>query len=217
MASAAIPLAFPPVLLKGSAPHAWYFDGGVRLNAPIKPSLVLGADRLVIVATHPLPDIASPPSEDGRAPDLTDVAASVLTSLLVDRMAQDVRALDRVNRLVAAGATGTGYRLVPYLFVAPGTADAIGVIARQVLREKYSAIPTPGSFDYTVLTRLLGGPGDSHGEVLSFLLFDPDFVDALIELGRRDAAAALRDADGNGSPFHLTRRRTRPAEPAPHL
>jgi NTE family protein len=207
MASAAIPLAFPPVRLHVGTTQGWYLDGGVRQNAPIRPSLDLGAERLVIVATHPLPDVAAPPAEDGRAPDLSDVAAAVLTSLLVDRMAQDVRALDRVNRLVDAGATGTGHRLVPYLFVAPHTTDAIGAIARDVLRAKYNAIPTPGSFDYTVLTRLLGGPGETHGNLMSFLLFDPDFVEGLIELGQRDAAAALHDCDGD--PFRITRRQAR--------
>jgi NTE family protein len=111
-----------------------------------------------------------------------------------------------VNRLVESGATGTGHRLVPYLFVAPARADAIGCIAREVLRAKYDAIPTPGSFDYTVLTRLLGGPGDAHGELMSFLLFDPDFVDALVELGQRDAAAALHDDAHDGDPFRTSRR-----------
>jgi NTE family protein len=214
MASAAIPFAFPPVRLHDASGHGWYFDGGVRLNAPIRPSLELGADRLVIVATHPLPDVVSPPTEDGRSPDLSDIAASVLTSLLVDRMAQDVRTLDRVNRLVEAGADHPDYRLVPYLFVAPQRVDTIGVIARQILRDKYNGLlPTPGSFDYTVLTRLLGGPGEAHGDIMSFLLFDPDFVEALIDLGQRDAAAALHD--GDDAPFRVTRHAARSAARRP--
>src|ERR1700722_20028441 len=46
MASAAIPVAFRPVLIEGPASQSgWYIDGGVKLNAPIKPALALGADR----------------------------------------------------------------------------------------------------------------------------------------------------------------------------
>jgi NTE family protein len=207
MASSAIPLAFPPVRLGAdhdSAPGGWHFDGGVRLNAPIRPSLDLGADRLVIVATHPLPDPACPPPTGDRSPDVMDVTASVLTSVLVDRMAQDVRNLDRVNRLVASGATDSGYRLVPYLFTAPERPDTIGRLAEEVLRAKYDGIPSPGSYDYTVLTRLLGGPDVAHAEIMSFLLFDPDFIEMLIDAGQRDAAAAVQ-AGGSGDVFRISR------------
>ena len=44
LASSAIPVAFPPVQLG----QEWHLDGGVRLNAPIKPALELGAGRLVV-------------------------------------------------------------------------------------------------------------------------------------------------------------------------
>ncbi|PZS19698.1 MAG: hypothetical protein DLM54_06500 [Acidimicrobiales bacterium] len=51
-ASTAIPLLFPPVRVED--PHdarGWYFDGGTRLNTPIKPALDLGAQRLVVIGT----------------------------------------------------------------------------------------------------------------------------------------------------------------------
>lgn len=40
-----------------------------------------------------------------------------------------------------------------------------------------------------VLTHLLGGPDEANADLMSFLLFDPDSLDTLIEFGRRDAAA----------------------------
>jgi NTE family protein len=43
-----------------------------------------------------------------------------------------------------------------------------------------------------VMSRALGGSAHARGELLSFLLFDPEFTRALIELGRRDAARWLR-------------------------
>ena len=73
LASAAIPVLFPPVGVVG-ADHRrrWYVDGGVRLNTPLKPALALGADAVVVVATHPAtcPSDPAPPPETGP-PDRT--------------------------------------------------------------------------------------------------------------------------------------------------
>src|SRR5215469_6283717 len=72
-ASAAIPAVFPPVLLGDHNNGDWYVDGGVRLNAPLKPAISLGASRLVVVATDPLdylPVLPGPPPA-GPAPSRT--------------------------------------------------------------------------------------------------------------------------------------------------
>jgi len=205
MASAAIPVAFPPVRLfdeEGTAGD-WYLDGGVRLNAPIKPALDLGAAKLVVIATHPLAQEADPPRPDPRRPDLFGAFATVITSTLVDRMVEDVRALDRVNRLLVAGASGTAFRQVPYLFVGPERSGSIPELAEAALHA-YRGLDAVRSPDIALLDRLIGGTHATHGELLSYLLFEPVFIEAMIEAGRRDAAATLA-AHGN-DPWRLTRR-----------
>jgi predicted acylesterase/phospholipase RssA len=73
--SASIPLLFPPVRISEPARAAgWYVDGGTRLNAPIKPALDLGADRLV--GFH-----APQPRLGGEGP----AHGEVLSLLLFDR------------------------------------------------------------------------------------------------------------------------------------
>jgi NTE family protein len=70
LASSAIPIAFTPVEIEDPADaRGWYLDGGVRLNAPLKPAIALGADALVAVPTHPLEEPAPAPRPnlpDGR-------------------------------------------------------------------------------------------------------------------------------------------------------
>ena len=54
LGSAAIPALFPAVEVSTpDTARGWYADGGIRLNAPLKPALSLGCGRLVVVATHP--------------------------------------------------------------------------------------------------------------------------------------------------------------------
>jgi NTE family protein len=54
LASSAIPLAFPPQRISEPPEwEGWYYDGGVRLNTPLKPAIQLGLRHLVIVGTHP--------------------------------------------------------------------------------------------------------------------------------------------------------------------
>jgi hypothetical protein len=42
---------------------------------------------------------------------------------------------------------------------------------------------------------------NSHGELLSYLLFDRDFIDALIDLGRADATRWLNAPPGPEQPW----------------
>ena len=123
-------------------------------------------------------------------------------ALLVDRMADDIRALRRVNTLVSTGrrrARRSGYRMIPNLYLGPPKPGLISRAANDVFSSRYAGIrgrcPTCG-----LLGRLLGGTRDSHGDLLSFVFFDREFHEALIELGRAHASAAL-GASGTPLPW----------------
>ena len=213
LASAAIPVAFPPVRIgPPSTGNGWFVDGGVRLNAPVKPALALGADRVVVVATTPDPDSPQPAGATPAEPDVFGAAGIVLHSLLVDRMAEDVRTLRRTNRFVAAIAntdapppvkrdTGQPYRRVQSLFLGPPQAGIISAKASEVFRRRYSGWPRRFS-DMGILGALLGGfSAGGHGEILSFVFFDPEFHRALARLGRKHAEDVL--GPGPGLPWVL--------------
>lgn len=204
-ASAAIPLLFPPVEVTSPKSAAdFYIDGGTRLNSPIAPALALGADKVMIIgfepyAPHATAHAGAPP------PRLADVMANIVDGLLVDQVSDDLHRLVSINSFFVEGAsTGAStsqsarayrtsrgrqpYRRVSYALVSPQRRGEMGLIADRVFRERYGGLRGLRDLDYPLMSRLLGGDRSrARGELLSFLLFDEAYVEALIEAGAADA------------------------------
>ncbi len=190
-ASAAIPALFPPVLLGDHENGDWYVDGGLRLTAPLKPALSLGAARLVVVATDPLDylPVIPGPQAPGPAPNIQDEAA-------------EINALANGK---ASPSNGRQYRLIPYIFAGPtaGQVGQLGQVAATVLDNEGSVLNAITHFDMWLFTRLIG-PVKSRGDIMSYLLFEPAFAQAAIKLGQQDAQRYLDSmgwppATGNGA------------------
>jgi NTE family protein len=214
-ASAAIPVLFPPVRVQTPVEaRGWYVDGGTRLNTPIKPALDLGAERLLVIGTEA---IAEPAYEPGRhdcdPPDFADGALHALQGTLVDPLGEDMRLLGNINEFYAnsqdtpaatryrAARGKPPYRRVPYIFIAPSRRGIIGETASELFRARYGGRKGLRSPDFPLLNRLLGGDSPAHGELLSYLFFDRDFIDALIDLGRADATRWLNAPRGSEEPW----------------
>jgi len=207
LASSAIPALFPAVRVTEPEPAAgWYFDGGPRLNTPIKPALWLGAKRVIVIALNSVAPSRTPTPE--QQPNFYVGAAHLLHAALGDPLAQDIRTLANTNAQIAARLAGTNGRShhrraarqrqpdgldepigpVPYIFIAPEDPAAIGAIARRVYRKHYSRPWKGGARDLWLLGKILDGGADAmHGELLSYVFFAGEFADALIKLGRADA------------------------------
>jgi NTE family protein len=186
LASAAIPVAFLPVDVGEPAGSGWHVDGGVRLNVPFKPALELGAERVVVVGTAPDPDRPVTGAGGGDL-DVFDVAGVTMSCLLNDRIAEDIRSLRRKNAQVAT--RDGGRRVIPHLVLGPPDDRVIPALAAQAYRTRYAGWRRFA--DLGALGRLIGGSPATRGDLLSYLLFDPGFHDALIDLGRRHAGAVL--------------------------
>jgi NTE family protein len=220
-ASAAIPVMFPPVEVNTPrAARGHYIDGGTRLNSPIKPALNLGADKVIVVGLEPFAAARSAAGGNGNGttpkrpapsghspPGIADVAANMLDGLLVDQVAYDLRRLAAINTFFAEDAvTGTSraarayrlarghtpYRPISYALVAPKRRGEIGRLADAVFERRYGGPKGLRDLDYVLISRALGGRSRQRGELLSFLLFDEQFVGELVAMGRRDAARWLR-------------------------
>jgi NTE family protein len=207
-ASAAIPLLFPTVeVTSPRRARGHYADGGTRLNSPIKPALNLGAEKVIVVGLEPFSAGGGRPAPP-RGPSIADVAANVLDGLLVDQVATDLRRMALINSFFVENAATTGtlhsprayrlarghspYRPISYALVAPRRRGEIGRLALQVFKRRYGGLKGLRDIDFLVISRILGANSRARGELLSFLLFDPEFTSALIALGKRDATRWLR-------------------------
>lgn len=175
MASAALPLLFPAVELDS----AWYGDGGIRLVTPLSPAVHLGANRLVAFSTRYSRTVreADQPQVEGYPPPL-QIAGQLLNAVFLDDHDRDALTLRRINSLVSAlpPESRQGLRPVDIVLVRPS--QDLGKLASEYEPS------LPSSFRY--LARSAGARDTRSPDLLSFLLFQPDYIKRLMEIGEAD-------------------------------
>lgn len=179
MASSAIPLLFPPVKVD----DRFFGDGAVRNHAPCSPVIYLGAEKLLVIGVRMQSSTAHEQrAANGTAPSVARVVNTILNGVLLDAVEQDVDRLRRLNEYAMAISPEqqgrVALRPLDYLFISP-SAD-IGEMAVQ----KASKLPRVVRF----LMKGLGSLQDAS-EIISYLLFDPEFCSDLIDIGRKDGLA----------------------------
>ena len=196
LASSAIPAAFPAVrVAEPERARGWYYDGGTRLNTPIRPALDFGATHVVVVALDAVAAGPATPLAGEDRPDVLVGISQVLSGMFTDQLVADIQTLATVNRLVGDGAAGAG-RSIPYIVVAPQERNAIAQRALTVVRELDANLGRViRNRDIAALARVVDGDADiRHADLLSLLLFTPEFSRELIALGEQDARRWLQAA-----------------------
>jgi len=184
MASAALPILFPAVRIG----DAFYGDGSVRQTAPLAPAIHLGARAIVVVTQRNDPQELHPPAPGpGRPaaptyPALAEVIGLLLHAIFLDALEADAERLERVNRVVTAlpeAQRPDGLRPVRLLMLRPSR--DLGALAAGC------GVTLPPLVRW--LVRGMGGQRATAVDFLSYLLFDPAYTNALIELGYDDVRA----------------------------
>lgn len=182
MASSAIPVFFPPVKVRG----LFYGDGCVRMHAPLSPAIHLGADRILAIGVQS-PQAYELPPERTLAPrrewlPMSEIAGVLLNAVFLDALEADVERLERVNRTVAfippdqRGTSEQPLRPVECLVLRP-TKD-LGALAA----DQYARFPRVLRY----LLKGIGATGETGSDLLSYLAFEPEYVNRLMDLGYAD-------------------------------
>lgn len=177
LASSAIPFLFPAVRI-----HREYFgDGSVRQIAPISSALHLGADKVLLMGAWHIDD------EEGRRhrmdtyPTLAQIAGHALDSIFMDGLEVDLERLERMNQTVSLIPEelrrATKMRHVDVLVITPS--QPLEKIAERHIQR----LP----WTIRLLLRSAGVMRRSGANLVSYLLFDRHYCQALIELGYQDA------------------------------
>ena len=181
MASSALPLLFPAIEI-GSR---WHGDGGVRMTVPLSPALHLGADRIIAISTRYR---SRKRSEDGAPairtyPPPAQVAGVLMNAIFLDQLDQDALRLQRFNRMLGELPISRwdGMRPVDLIVLRPST--DLGRLAADFENR------LPRAFRF--FTRGLGTKETKSPDILSLLMFQRDYVSALIEIGEQDAEARM--------------------------
>ncbi|MHB8690711.1 MAG: patatin-like phospholipase family protein [Solirubrobacteraceae bacterium] len=192
LASTALPLAFPSVKVEHPKSAAgYYWDGGLRLNTPLKPALELGAERIVVIGLSSLDPGPHPIASDDR-PDAFAGLGQVLEGVLTDDLVQDVQTLRSVNRHAA------GRKVVPYILIAPRKQGVIEDAAAEVLKQYGFPRGLFHGADVSLVAKLTGARADPRNATLiSMLMFLPEYLSKLMEIGAADARQWIDDHPGS--------------------
>ena len=180
MASSALPLAFPAVKVGGS----WFGDGGMRLATPLAPAVHLGAGRILAISTRYNRSFheADQPEVTGYPPP-AQILGHLMRAIFLDALDQDALLLERFNSLLTKLPPEKRDGLRPIDLVVLRPSIDLGKLAGD-----YEA-KLPGVFRFMV--RGLGTRETKSPDFLSLLMFEPNYIAKLIEMGERDAETRL--------------------------
>jgi NTE family protein len=185
MASAAIPFFFPPVKIE----RTFYGDGCVRMHYPMSPAIHLGAERIVAISVRHLRDPAATMADEAAAKidelPVSEIAGVLLNAVFLDSLDSDLERLTRINRAVALipreklTRSDLDLRPIPALVLRPS--QDLGKLAA----DEYHRFPSMLRY----LLKGIGATGHAGEDLLSYLAFEPIYVQRVMDLGYQDTLA----------------------------
>ncbi len=175
LSSSALPLFFPTVNIDGFN----YGDGSIGLVSPLRGALRFNVDKVLILGTRQSP--TTPLVEKWRNSEIgyAHILGSMLNGLFLDNLDRDIETVNHMNdiaRLLSIWKKRQSpWRPVETMHLRP----SVDVAA--LAEDKYQTMPKLLRFCLSLL-----GAQHQSGELLSFLLFEKEYTQELINLGYYD-------------------------------
>lgn len=176
LASSALPLFFPTVNIDGF--H--YGDGSMGLVSPLRGALRFQVEKILIIGTRQQAVFHNPEQLRNTEIGFAHILGGMLNGLFLDNLDWDIEMVNRMNDIACLLSMWkkrrSPWRPIETFHLRPSVDIA------QIAQEKYQSMPA-------LLRFLLNMMGAKHhsGDLLSFLLFEPEFTRALMDLGYQDA------------------------------
>lgn len=206
LASAAIPIVFPPIPIESEMGTFWFGDGGLRLVTPLSPAIRLGADRILAIGIRcrgsadelsrtelASGDVSTRPGTSMPRPPLSQICGVFLNAIFLDHLDTDLDHLQRMNELIAAHGSGVAEGGAPKEPIRPIRALAVypsedlAIVANQMARRMPRVVRH--------MLDGLGTPDAQSADLMSYLLFDSHYTRELVAIGYRDAGARIDELE----------------------
>ena len=190
-ASAAIPVVFQPVKLKIPRGTAFFGDGCLRLQQPLSPVIRLGAKRVFAIGVRGEKLEHQKDTAAQQEPSLAQVAGLLCNVMFLDHLATDIEHLERLNELMASGQIKPNgneceqMRPLRHFMIEPS-------VDLSELAERHQK-DMPYLIQYFVNS--LGRDAASCSDLMSYLLFTPQFTSALVDIGYQDASRRIDEIE----------------------
>ena len=184
MASTALPLVFPAVKLD----DGWHGDGGIRSIAPLSPIMHLGAKKILAISTRYRGGQVTPDETViGEYAPVAQIIGILLDSIFLDLLDYDAANMSRINMLYdeVNQEARENLKKIKLLILRPS--EDLGKLASMY------EVKLPQPFRY--FTRGFGTRDTKSPDSLSLLMFQPDYLSRLIELGENDAKNNAQQID----------------------
>lgn len=204
LASAAMPFLFPPqrLPLPGAPNGGLFFDGGIRLNTPLLPAILLGADSILVIGLHHIPEVR-PALVESPSFEVIPILGKILNAFFLDRVRTDFNRLAIMNKLInnadpeklaqinqeRAQRGKDPLREIRALEQTPSR--DLGELTAELWERRPDLHRPPWRWMFDAR----GLQGSAFGDLLSYIFFHPEFTRTLIELGEQDAAREMKDDD----------------------